>query len=242
MKLFKKYIIMLLSTGLMLFWSCTKHPDSPGYEYVPDMYRSQAIEAYVDYGLVGDVEHPELKSKMSARIPAHGTIQYRKNRDLAKIFVPFEYNVGEDERIRAGKEVFIPSYYTSDSVSIASNISEGKRLYGIFCSHCHGNEGKGDGSIANKTDEIVCPDLTKVNNAINEAGSIFHIITYGKGVMGPHLSQLNKDERWKLVMYIRSELKALKNEELPMNVLGDTIEMNDSLSVSMTSVVNNHTN
>ena len=41
--------------------SCTKHPDSPGYEYMPDMYRSQAIEAYVDYGMVKDEVNDEVK-------------------------------------------------------------------------------------------------------------------------------------------------------------------------------------
>ena len=33
---------------LTLLNSCVKHPDSPGYEYVDDMFRSQAIEAYID--------------------------------------------------------------------------------------------------------------------------------------------------------------------------------------------------
>jgi hypothetical protein len=35
-------------------------------------------------------------------------------------------------------------------------------------------------------------------------GSVFHTITYGKNAMGPHASQLNKDERWKLAMYVRT--------------------------------------
>ena len=30
--------------------SCSSDPDSPGKEYMPDMYRSPAIEPYVDYG------------------------------------------------------------------------------------------------------------------------------------------------------------------------------------------------
>ncbi len=35
-------------------------------------------------------------------------------------------------------------------------------------------------------------------------GGIFHVITYGKGAMGPHASQLNKLERWKVAMYVRT--------------------------------------
>ena len=35
-------------------------------------------------------------------------------------------------------------------------------------------------------------------------GGIFHVITYGKGAMGAHASQLNKIERWKVAMYVRT--------------------------------------
>jgi hypothetical protein len=34
------------------------------------------------------------------------------------------------------------------------------------------------------------------------AGTIFYSITYGKGMMGSHASQLNKEERWKVVHYV----------------------------------------
>ena len=42
--LFKLLFMLLVSTTL---YSCMKDPDSPGYEYVDDMFRSQAIEAYI---------------------------------------------------------------------------------------------------------------------------------------------------------------------------------------------------
>ena len=79
MKLTLKYIAVILIGGITLS-SCSKHPDSPGYEYMPDMYRSQAIEAYVDYGMVTDEERDttaeRLKNTQSARIPAEGSIPY----------------------------------------------------------------------------------------------------------------------------------------------------------------------
>ena len=33
-------------------------------------------------------------------------------------------------------------------------------------------------------------------------GKIFHTITYGVNLMGPHASQLNPEERWKITMYV----------------------------------------
>jgi hypothetical protein len=35
-------------------------------------------------------------------------------------------------------------------------------------------------------------------------GKMFHSMTYGKGLMGQHASQLNKQERWQLVFYVQS--------------------------------------
>jgi hypothetical protein len=34
----------------VLLASCGGDPNSPGVEYMPDMYRSPAMEAYVDFG------------------------------------------------------------------------------------------------------------------------------------------------------------------------------------------------
>ena len=42
----------------------------------------------------------------------------------------------EEERLRANEEVSLPvKYYSNVSVQ-ESNITEGKRLYGLFCAHC----------------------------------------------------------------------------------------------------------
>jgi hypothetical protein len=47
-------------------------------------------------------------------------------------------------------------------------------------------------------------------------GTIFHVVTYGKGVMGSHASQVTPEERWKLALYVM-KLKddIASNEEGP---------------------------
>ena len=198
-----RYKLIFKCSLVLLLFSCVKHPDSPGYEYVPDMYRSQAVEAYVDYGLVGDVEHKELKTKISARVPVDGTIPYTKNKQMAEINMPFEYEEGEEERIRASNEVTIPNFYISDSLLANQHADEGKKLYTVFCAHCHGDKGAGDGKVvAASGDLIVPPSYESLKD--RTLGSIFHTITHGKNAMGPHGSQLNKDERWKVALYVRS--------------------------------------
>lgn len=201
MKLTLKYITAIL-IGAITLSSCSKHPDSPGYEYMPDMYRSQAIEAYVDYGMVGDEERDEtsnrLKNTQSARIPAEGSIPFNSNRAQAEMMMPFKY--GKADLDSASANFKIPSSYLED---IDGNVKEGKRLYEIMCMHCHGKTGQGDGGV------VVVGDYnppSPYNGAYKERslGGIFHVITYGKGAMGPHASQLNKLERWKVAMYVRT--------------------------------------
>ena len=198
-----QYTLLLILVTAMFFQSCVKHPDSPGYEYSDDMTRSQAIEAYVDYGLVADNVNDSLKQTISARIPAEGSIPYSENKNTASLNMPFNYAAGEDERIRAGQEVVLPTHYYNNDDIAKANIAEGKRLYGLFCAHCHGNKGNGDGKVITVGGYPAAPPAY---NTLQDRtpGSVFHTITHGKNAMGPHSSQLNKDERWKVAMYVRT--------------------------------------
>ena len=198
-----QYTLLLILVTAMFFQSCVKHPDSPGYEYSDDMTRSQAIEAYVDYGLVADNVNDSLKQTLSARIPAEGSIPYSENKNTASLNMPFNYAAGEDERIRAGQEVVLPTHYYNNDDIAKANIAEGKRLYGLFCAHCHGDKGNGDGKVITVGGYPAAPPAY---NTLQDRtpGSVFHTITHGKNAMGPHSSQLNKDERWKVAMYVRT--------------------------------------
>ena len=65
-----KYNISLVGSAmvcLVVFMSsCTKDPNSPGVEYMPDMYRSPSYETYS--------ENPILPDSMTAQKPVEGTI------------------------------------------------------------------------------------------------------------------------------------------------------------------------
>jgi mono/diheme cytochrome c family protein len=202
MKLTLKYIAVIL-IGAIALSSCSKHPDSPGYEYMPDMYRSQAIEAYVDYGMVGDEEKGEtnkrLKNTQSARTPAEGTIQYYSDKNKAKLMMPFKY--GKADLDTASANLKIPESFLGEHID--ENIKEGKRLFEIMCMHCHGKTGQGDGGVV-EVGGYNPPSPYSGAYKERSLGGIFHVITYGKGAMGSHASQLNKIERWKVAMYVRT--------------------------------------
>lgn len=160
-------------------------------EYMPDMYRSPSIEVYVDYGEVrGQMGDEKLINSMSARQPVAGTI--------ARGYMPYTYENNSEGYELAGQNLTNPIPY-SDEV-----VNDGKELFGMFCVHCHGDKGQGDGTLVQR--DKFPPIPTKFTPDLDlPEGKMFHTITYGKGLMGAHASQLLQEERWKLVHYIRAE-------------------------------------
>lgn len=170
-----------LNFGLILFmFSCGKKDNSaPGYEYMPDMYRSASYETYS--------ENPNYADGMTARKPVAGTIPQG--------FKPYPYPNTVEGYEAAGTELINP-------VSKSNKVTaEGKELYNNFCSHCHGEDGTGQGSIV-KNEKFPPPPSFKTQLKELPDGKMFHSITYGKNMMGPHASQLSSEERWKIVHYL----------------------------------------
>ena len=170
----------------------TRHP---GYEYMPDMYRSPSYETYS--------ENPLFNNNSTARKPVEGTI--------ARGFMPFEYTNSIEDYIRAGKNLKTPLDNNN------KNLNEGKALYGMFCAHCHGQNGDGKGSISHPlyggipsySDEIMIRRSGSSMKNLKD-GHIYHAITYGLNAMGPHASQINEKERWKIIMYVNQLQKGDK--------------------------------
>jgi mono/diheme cytochrome c family protein len=163
------------------FTSCgKKDANSPGFEFMPDMYRSPSVEYYGKYVIDGD-------TLFSAMKPVKGTI--------ARGYLPYVYANNADGYEKAGLYLKNPIAF-SDQV-----VAEGEVIYGKFCVHCHGASGAGDGKVAGK---LPGPPPA-YNGALKNLpeGKIFHSITYGKGTMGNHASLLTQEERWKLVHYVQ---------------------------------------
>ena len=68
--------IAIAAVTTLMFGSCESDADSSGLEYMPDMYRSAAMEPDVDYGESRGRENKEVKLKLSAMVPPSGTIPY----------------------------------------------------------------------------------------------------------------------------------------------------------------------
>lgn len=150
----------------------------PQVQYMPDMYQAVPHEAYAEKAI--------YKNGQSAQKPVEGTI--------SRGHVPYEYpdtNEGYEAAKSALKSPLTP--YTVNS-------KKGEALYGIYCVVCHGKKGDGQGPLVKNEKFLGIPnykdrDLTE--------GSIYHVLMYGKNMMGSHSGQLTIEERWQVVKHVQ---------------------------------------
>lgn len=208
-----------ISVVALLAAACTSDPDSAGLEYMPDMYRSPAIEPYVDYGEVREQENMKLKMRLSAMTPPMYTIPY-VGTDSATVhtLLPYWRKAGSAFKLTHGLYANDLSMNPDtdfeyklaagdmnpiklDSKDQADKLFEkAKKLFQVNCNHCHGEKGDGNGPMVASGAYVGVPDFKNLTIA---EGQMFYSIYYGKGMMGSHSSLLNKREIWTLVHYIK---------------------------------------
>jgi len=96
------------------------------------------------------------------------------------------------------------------------NLLEGKHLFKVMCSPCHGMEGDGQGHLVKIEKFSGVPSFHDPEKASSRgglmkdlsAGKIYHTIKYGVNMMGSYASQLTPEERWKVVLFVQELQKA----------------------------------
>ena len=181
--------------------------DNPGREYAPNMYHSVAYEplsqitdegagAWVNALDNGRGEYFNSNKynpyRMTMREPAPNTVKRNKfgwlpyrNRNVPKDSVDLMI-------------VGLKNPLDSSAVFVV----EGKALYEIYCKHCHGPKGMGDGKVADKYAGVA--NLKGDSYLAMSEAHIFHVITYGAGLMGSHGSQVSPEDRWKIARYVKA--------------------------------------
>jgi mono/diheme cytochrome c family protein len=135
--------------------------------------------------------NPNFRDGMTMRTPVPGTIPRG---------VPLSnYTLDPASRPKAGEEL------TNQITSSDEAISRGHVVYSTFCEVCHGPAGDGNGHLFTsglyplKPRPVIGPTAE-----ILKDGEIFHTITLGFGSMGAYGQQVMTDDRWKIILYIRT--------------------------------------
>lgn len=201
-------VVPILGAGIyfsLLFSSCSKNnPDSSGVEYMPDMYRSPSYE--------DNSVNPNFADSMTDRHPVTGTVPVG--------FWPDPFPNTPDGWDDAAQ-------YLKDPYPATAEVQQqGKAIFDVYCIHCHGKEGKGDGPVAQKLPGPPPPYSGPQLRSYTE-GRIYQVLeyggAYGNNLMGSHASQLTVDERWKLIRYVQVLQKLGATDSAAGSATGTTV-------------------
>lgn len=189
-KMKKLLIIGTLAISAATIISCGEDNTKRGKIYMPDMAYSRAYETYND--------HSNLTAKGVSynNMPVEGTISRGEE---------MPYHLKNDSL----------GYAMSNSVAnpiaemSAEDMGEAERQYLINCAICHGAKLDGNGPLYKDGNG---PYAAKPANLVGDArivglneGSYYHVMTYGKNLMGSYASQLSRKQRWMIAKYIKSK-------------------------------------
>jgi len=185
----KLAIISVLALSGVSVISCNDN-SKPARDYMPDMKNSRAYETYSD--------HSNLASKGITynNRPVAGTVS--RGEELP-------YHLPNDST----------GYAQSAAVTNplprlnATELEEAERLYLINCAICHGTALDGNGPLYKGGNG---PFAAKPANLVGDPkiaalpeGTLYHVMTYGKNLMGSYASQLNRKQRWMVAQYVKSK-------------------------------------
>ncbi len=183
-------IATLILSMAAVFIGCKDKRDT-GRVYMPDMMESRAYESYAsrDSAIFTTDPYSAGHKIFFNNMPPDGTV---KRGEL------FPFNVPNDSNglLNLSSQVKNPLAPIN-----AKELSEAGRLFNINCGICHGAKGEANGPLAPKVGGV--KSIIGASPGYSD-GRIFFVMTYGQGNMGSYASQLTKEQRWRIVQYIRT--------------------------------------
>lgn len=102
-------------------------------------------------------------------------------------------------------------------------LKRGRERYGIYCRHCHGPAGYGDGMVVQRG--FPAPPSYHIERLETAPdGHLFQAVTQGFGRMPAFGSRIKPDDRWAIVAYVRA-LQLSQNAPLARLSTGDRREL-----------------
>lgn len=186
-------IVLLLLVGGLVAINLTlrSEPTGRNVEIFPDMVDSVPYDSFTS--------NPNFEDGLTMRPLVEGTVLHLEE--------PLGYAGTPEDAVRAGLEL-VNQLKPEDAV-----IARGQAVYRTFCEVCHGSGGGGDGPVAGRAGYPAPPSFLPVEARTRSMGDgqIFHIITYGGQNMPSYAAEIEREDRWKAVLWLR----ALQKKALP---------------------------
>jgi mono/diheme cytochrome c family protein len=83
-------------------------------------------------------------------------------------------------------------------------LARGRERFNIYCTPCHSRLGDGKGIVPSRGFAKMPPSFHIARLQKAPLGYFFDVITHGFGVMPDYSAQINPQDRWAIVAYIRA--------------------------------------
>ncbi len=197
MKVSLKNITLALSIATFsaaALTSCSNN-NSTGWEFAPNMYNSRAYEPLTQWRAnTVNADGKDMRSPVAGTVSRANYKTSFLQDDSTVVNDLMVYDLPKDSIAIAEVSLKNPIPWSEKAEE------EGKVLYERNCLHCHGEKGAGDGAVG-KVYKGVPNYASDAYKNMND-GHVYHVITHGKGRMWSHASQVNPEERWKIVHYV----------------------------------------
>ena len=141
------------------------------------MYESVGYKTYQ--------ESDAFPNGIQAQLPVEGSVP--------RGWQPYEYEDSNEGYESAKLNLKSPL------INNEENLKNGKKMYDIYCSVCHGSKGDGQGILMEREKFLGIPSYA--DRDITE-GSIYHVLMHGINLMGSHSGQVDDEERWQIAQYV----------------------------------------
>ena len=180
---------LIITTAVVLISCDSKR--QPGKIYMPDMTYSRAYETYaLRDSTIFTMDAAEAGHKIYYNGQSvNGSM---KRGELAPYTVPNDSN-GLLNLSSLVKNPLAP-LNTADSLEAA-------RQFNINCGICHGPKAEANGPVAAKIGGV--KSIIALSPTYSD-GRLFFVMAYGQNNMGSYASQLSREQRWRIVQYIRT--------------------------------------
>jgi len=156
----------------------------PPIELFPDMDRQAKLRPQTDAAFVG------WDDGLSSRKPVAGTVA--------------RGSAYEENEVNTGRQPGTTNFVEVIPVRVTETLmARGRERFNIYCSPCHGQQGDGKG-VTTKLGMAAVANLHDERVVKLADGDIFNTITHGKNLMGAYGPNVEAEDRWAVIAYVRA--------------------------------------
>ncbi|MEZ5988606.1 MAG: quinol:electron acceptor oxidoreductase subunit ActD [Planctomycetota bacterium] len=184
--------LLALAPFFLFFTARNTTSTEPQFHVVPDMDFQPKYKAQTENDMFADGR--------AMRLPVAGTVARGELRDDEHL---------QDGTIDGVWAKDLPPSITGDAAFMA----RGREVFAIYCSVCHGLDGRGDGLVTRRAQQkglswVRPTDMLQDTVRVQDIGQLYGTVKNGIRNMPSYAAQIGVRDRWAAVYYVRALQRA----------------------------------